>query len=70
MTKSDTDWNATSFGFDLKTIDKAVSIEFWHVNWPECNAEYKQSSYCWALLLNGLKNYIEKGIIIPFEDRE
>jgi uncharacterized protein YndB with AHSA1/START domain len=70
ITKSDTDWIATSFGFDLKASDNTVAIEFWHINWPACNGEYKQSSYCWAMLLNGLKKYIEKGIIIPFEDRE
>ena len=70
MTKSDADWNATSFGFDLKSNEGVVNIEFWHKGWPECNAEFKQSSYCWAMLLNGLKNYIEKGVVIPFKDRE
>ena len=70
MTESDADWSPTTFGFELEEMDTAVSVKFSHTNWPQCNTEFKQSSYCWAILLNGLKNYVEKGIVIPFEDRE
>ncbi|WP_109436829.1 SRPBCC domain-containing protein [Aquimarina sp. AU119] len=70
MTKSDKDWNNTSFGFDLEEIKDGVQLKFWHKGWPKCNDEFRQSSFCWAMLLSGLKNYIEKGIIIPFQERE
>lgn len=70
MTKSDSDWDPTSFGFDLIEAPEHVKLEFWHIGWPECNHHFKRSSFCWAMLLNGLKNYVEKGIIIPFEERE
>jgi uncharacterized protein YndB with AHSA1/START domain len=70
MTKSDADWNPTSFGFDLEEATGGVQLKFWHIGWPSCNHHFRRSSYCWAILLNGLKNYIEKGIIVPFEDRE
>ena len=70
MTKSDSDWDPTSFGFDLSQEAGGVQVKFWHVGWPACNAHYRRSSYCWAILLNGLKNYVEKGIIVPFEERE
>ncbi len=70
MTKSDKDWNNTSFGFDLEEIKEGIQLKFWHKGWPKCNNEFRQSSFCWAILLSGLKNYIEKGIIIPFEERE
>ena len=69
MTKSDADWDPTSFGFDLEAIDENVQLNFWHVGWPECNADFKRSSFCWAMLLNGLNNYLEKGVIVPFEER-
>jgi uncharacterized protein YndB with AHSA1/START domain len=69
MTKSDLDWNPTSFGFDLKENDKGTYLSFWHKDWPECNQHFKFSSFCWAMLLNGLKDYLEKGVIIPFEER-
>lgn len=70
MTSADEDWTPTSFGFDLAPEGTQVKLSFWHVGWPSCNAHYKRSSFCWAMLLNGLKNYVEKGVIIPFEDRE
>lgn len=71
MTVSSEDWNSTSFGFDIEELaENNVQLLFWHKNWKHCNAEFKQSSFCWAMLLNGLKNYLEKGIIIPFEERE
>jgi uncharacterized protein YndB with AHSA1/START domain len=70
MTKSDSDWAPTSFGFDLEDGEGGVQLKFWHTGWPQCNHSFRRSSYCWAILLNGLKNYVEKEIIVPFEDRE
>ncbi len=69
MIKADADWNPTTFGFDLKKNEKGTMVHFSHVNWPEANHHFKHSSFCWALLLNGLKNYLEKGVVVPFEDR-
>lgn len=70
MTQSDPDWDPTSFGFDLLENTMNVQVMFWHMGWPECNHHFRRSSFCWAMLLNGLKNYVEKGIIVPFEKRE
>ena len=69
MTKSDDDWNPTTFGFDLEEVKTGTLLKFSHVNWPKENNHYKHSSFCWALLLDGLKNYVEKGAIIPFTER-
>lgn len=70
MTKSDSDWDPTTFGFDIDEVNGNVQLKFWHVGWPACNVHYRRSSFCWAILLNGLKNYIEKGTVVPFEERE
>ena len=70
MTNADPDWNPTTFGFDLLEEAGKTQVKFRHIGWPACNAHYRRSSFCWAILLNGLKNYLEKGIIVPFEDRE
>ncbi|XCF05553.1 SRPBCC domain-containing protein [Tamlana crocina] len=70
MSKADADWSPTTFGFDLEKTEKGTMVLFSHINWPEANNHFKHSSFCWALLLNGLKNYLEKGIVVPFEDRE
>ena len=69
MTKSDEDWNPTTFGFKLKEKEKGTCLNFFHKDWPECNNHFKHSSFCWAMLLNGLKDYLEKGTVIPFDDR-
>lgn len=63
-------WEDTAFGFDLEDVDNGVIVKFHHVGWKECNHHFRRSSYCWAILLNSLKNYIENGVIIPFEERE
>lgn len=70
MTKSDTDWDPTTFGFDLEQKNDHVHLKFWHVGWPECNHHFRRSSFCWAILLNGLKNYVEQDIVVPFNERE
>lgn len=70
MTESDSDWNSTAFGFDLEQLENSIKIHFFHSGWESENHEFKQSSFCWAILLNGLKNYVEKEVIIPFEERE
>lgn len=70
MTRADEDWTPTAFGFDFMKVEGGTRIQFWHKGWPECNHHFRRSSWCWAMLLNGLKNYVEKGIVVPFEDRE
>jgi uncharacterized protein YndB with AHSA1/START domain len=69
MTKSDADWNPTTFGFNLEHNENGTYLNFFHKGWPECNNHFKHSSFCWAMLLKGLKNYLENGTIIPFEER-
>ncbi|TXG35651.1 SRPBCC family protein [Seonamhaeicola maritimus] len=69
MTKSDRDWSPTTFGFDLQETETGTSVRFSHSNWRIQNDHFKIASFCWAILLNGLKKYLEKGIIIPFEER-
>lgn len=69
MTKADSDWNPTTFGFNIKEVKSGVLLEFSHKNWPINNHPFRRSSYCWALLLNGLKNYIEKDEVLDFQDR-
>ncbi len=69
MTKSDDDWNPTTFGFNLKEKEHGTCLNFFHKDWPELNNHFKHSSFCWAMLLKGLKDYLEKGIIIPFKER-
>lgn len=69
MTDSDPDWDPTTFGFELEKQGQGILVKFFHSGWKECNSQFRTASYCWAMLLNGLKNYVEKGEILPFESR-
>lgn len=69
MIDADEDWNPTTFGFDLRPEGEGVWLEFWHKGWPSVNHHFRRSSHCWAMLLLGLKEYVEDGKIIPFENR-
>lgn len=69
MTDSDPDWDPTTFGFDLEENENGILVKFFHKGWKQCNPHFKTASYCWAMLLSGLKNYVEKGEVLPFEKR-
>ena len=69
MTISDEDWKPTTFGYDLERKEKGTYLRFFHKDWQDCNDHFKHSAFCWALLLKGLKDYLEKGASIPFEKR-
>jgi uncharacterized protein YndB with AHSA1/START domain len=70
MTIADADWSPTAFGFDMNEVNGCCLLKFWQIGWPQCNAHFRRSSFCWAILLKGLKNYVEQGIVIPFTERE
>lgn len=69
MTDASPDWVDTEFGFKLSEKDNQTYVEFFHSNWPQLNAHFRIASFCWAMLLKGLKDYVESGIVIPFEKR-
>ena len=69
MTQCELNWLPTSFGFNLSEGAHDVILQFFHSGWKQVNHEYRKTSYCWALLLHGLKRYVEVGEIIPFEER-
>lgn len=70
MLEADEDWTNTVFSFELAPSDSGVLVQFSHTGWSSCNAHFRRTSFCWAMLLNGLKNYVERGVIVPFEKRE
>lgn len=69
MTVSSEDWEPTSFGFQFKPLSSNTRLSFFHKDWEVQSHHFRRTSYCWAILLKGLKQYIEKGIIIPFSER-
>lgn len=69
MTKSDEDWTPTTFGFKLSPTAQGTMLSFYHNNWKNQNHHFRRTSYCWAILLKGLKDYCENDIIVPFKER-
>lgn len=69
MVEASEDWLPTTFGITLEEVEQGTLVKFSHTGWLAQNSEYRISSFCWALLLKGLKDYVEKEIVIPFEQR-
>lgn len=69
MTRSNEGWPGTRFGYRIIEDDDRCLLSFYHSGWSEPNPKYRHTSYCWALILNGLKTYIEEGRSIPFDER-
>jgi uncharacterized protein YndB with AHSA1/START domain len=64
-----TEWMPTTFGFVLIENENSTFVDFEHKDWEDTHEEYRSASYCWAHLLSTLKQYLEKGVIVPFEQR-
>ena len=69
MTRADADWLGTRVGFRLATKDASTWVQFYHTGWPKLNEHYRISCHCWAVYLRILRRYLERGEIVPYEDR-
>jgi len=69
MTQSDADWDGTILDFLLLEENDLVHLQFAHLGWKETNLHFRRTSYCWAMYLRLLKRFIEKGEVVPFDQR-
>lgn len=69
LTRADGDWQGTRLGFQLAESDGVTQVRFHHTGWPESNEHYRVSCYCWSMYLRLLKRYVERGEVVPYEDR-
>ncbi|HSB11277.1 MAG TPA: SRPBCC domain-containing protein [Blastocatellia bacterium] len=69
LTRADQDWEGTRLGFQLDEIDGVTQVRFHHTGWPESNEHYRVSCYCWSMYLRLLKRFVERGEVVPYEDR-
>jgi uncharacterized protein YndB with AHSA1/START domain len=69
MTAADDDWRGTRVGFRLTPRGEATDVEFWHSGWPDRNAHYRRSSFCWAMYLRLLRRFIERAEVVPYPQR-
>lgn len=68
-TRAMDDWLPTSFGFRLAESETGTIVHFFHTGWTDANDHFAITSFCWGQLLQGLKEYVENGKIIPFDQR-
>ena len=69
LISSHEDWQGTRVGFDLDESDGVTNVRFHHTGWPESNDHYRVSCYCWSMYLRLLKRYVERGEVVPYDDR-
>lgn len=69
MTVADDDWRGTVVGFRLAERDGVTWVGFSHTGWPEANAHYRVSAFCWAMYLRLLKRYCETGEVVRYAAR-
>ena len=69
MTGAMEDWMDTEVGFKLTPENEGTNILFFHKGWKEASEHFAITNFCWGQLLNGLKQYAEQGVIVPFEKR-
>ncbi len=63
------DWKGTRVGFALDEKKGATQVRFHHLDWPAANEHFQTSCYCWAMYLRLLKRYVERGEVVPYEQR-
>lgn len=69
LTHADKDWTGSRVGFTLENKNGNTLVHFSHLGWPEANAHYRQSTYCWAMYLRLMKRQLEAGEFVPYEKR-
>lgn len=68
-TQADADWVGTRVGFELVPKTGKTEVLFRHSGWPEENAHYRTSCFCWAMYLRLLKRYVEAGEFVAYGER-
>ena len=73
LTRADADWDGTRVAFRLEEGDGAsggtTRVRFSHSGWPAANDHYRTSCYCWAMYLRLLARHVERGEVVPYEER-
>lgn len=69
MIVADDDWQDTKLRFSIIERDHACILRFEHRSWGDINDHFRRTSYCWALYLRCLKDYIERSVILSYNKR-
>ena len=67
---ADPNWTGTHLRLALTESAGKTIVTFAHTGWRSANRHFRVSSYCWAMYLRLLRNYTERGEVVPYEKRQ
>ena len=70
FTHADADWTGTKLHVAFEAMGLSTRIRLEHTGWLSRNDHFRRTSYCWAQYLRLLKQYLERGISIPYRERQ
>jgi uncharacterized protein YndB with AHSA1/START domain len=73
LTEAHPDWLGTKVGCELLAEGTEAApvtrVRFYHADWPEANAHWRASNFCWAMYLRILRRNAEFGEEVEYEKR-
>ena len=70
MTEAHPDWMGTRVGCELIAEGpEQTRVRFYHAGWPQANAHWRVSCFCWAMYLRILRRNLEYGEEVEYERR-
>lgn len=70
ITRADADWSSTRVAIELSDHPGGLTwVRFAHTGWREAGEHFRISSYCWAMYLRVLKNWVQRGETVPYDRR-
>jgi hypothetical protein len=70
MTEAHPDWMGTRIGCELIAEGPELTrVRFYHAGWPQANAHWRVSCFCWAMYLRILRRHLEYGEEVEYERR-
>jgi uncharacterized protein YndB with AHSA1/START domain len=67
--RADNDSMGTRVGFRLERRGDVTWVQFHHTGWPSANEHHRISCHCWAMYLRLLRQWLERGEFVPYENR-
>jgi uncharacterized protein YndB with AHSA1/START domain len=69
ITEADEDWKDTILSFVIVEKNNKCLLRFEHQKWREADDHFRQTSYCWAMYLKCLKDFLESSVVLPYLKR-
>ena len=70
ITRADADWRSTLVTIELSDrADGLTWVKFAHTGWRDAGEHFRITSYCWAMYLRVLKNWLQRGEVVPYDER-